>query len=459
MSIDTYNYKLTTTKNDIDNIDSLYTSYVSSLTTPTNTTGSVVANSSVSYALAKFGTGWSINYNDEGGIGIFNSTNAIRTSGLVYRPVASYTREPDWEVIFHFDNINHVFQSFKCSHDTNRLVAMLSVTAGSFPFSVLIVFNKTTRSFERICFNNTAATPPPNTLFYNVRLYDRYYEPMSFTSYSVEEAKSFLIDHVGIKDITVGEYQVVDSIRVTSYNVDINQSIPTDRVNVNYVKTNAFIEGVSSIDFNAMITANNNYYLMTFIKNSVSVPFSIFDITYGSYTKRVESSMIPGHISGDILNIECDRSRADYYIYCYREYDNLLIGRYKIDADYYVIPNLECNTYYNLILVDNNRVYESIMSSHRKPEPYDVILPVSELISLSINGNMIRWELDGFNFDYLNIYASMDLFTYPNRDSSGSVVKSRGYGYSATIDVNKKYYMVDVVYKGQTSRPKFVQIY
>ena len=105
MSIDTYNYKLTTTKNDIDNIDSLYTSYVSSLTTPTNTTGSIVTNSSVSYALAKFGTGWSINYNDEGGIGIFNSTNTIRTSGLVYRPVTSYTREPDWEVIFHFDNI------------------------------------------------------------------------------------------------------------------------------------------------------------------------------------------------------------------------------------------------------------------------------------------------------------------------------------------------------------------
>lgn len=76
----------------------------------------------------------------------------------------------------------------------------------------------------------------------------------------------------------------------------------------------------------------------------------------------------PGYINGTIDIFSCLES--DFYIQCYQTEGNF-IGNYEINSDgTYTIPNLDTNQFYDIHLVDRNKIMENQVHSMRKPTHY-----------------------------------------------------------------------------------------
>ena len=74
-----------------------------------------------------------------------------------------------------------------------------------------------------------------------------------------------------------------------------------------------------------------------------------------------------GYISGSVDIFSCLES--DFYIQCYQTEGNF-IGNYEINSDgTYTIPNLDTNQFYDIHLVDKNKIMENQVHSKRKPTP------------------------------------------------------------------------------------------
>lgn len=143
-----------------------------------------------------------------------------------------------------------------------------------------------------------------------------------------------------------------------------------DDINIDY-----YVEGSNPNDNYKIEVFYNNYKIIDKIGNTIFIP-KINDFSY--YKIFVDGKNIPSYlfnvVKGEIYGLidvkSCDTEERDLCIYCYRESDHFFIGEYSVTNGSYTIPNLDANSYYDIVLCDKNRNIEQQVSSHRKPTPY-----------------------------------------------------------------------------------------
>lgn len=169
---------------------------------------------------------------------------------------------------------------------------------------------------------------------------------------------------------------------VKKYNITSNISSFND--NLNYL-----VNGIMNINYFIEGKPENHGYVVT-IKNltkphyynnithktneykNISLEVGIYIISSESYYRIFSNSetMIKGELNGNINIKDCGTNNSSLVVKCFRFEDNHFIGEYPIVNGVYNIPNLDVNTYYNLILEDKNRIIEQQVLSYRKPTAY-----------------------------------------------------------------------------------------
>ncbi len=150
----------------------------------------------------------------------------------------------------------------------------------------------------------------------------------------------------------------------------------------NYYSPSFFVEGIDNKDIHLnieMIDGQDIGYITGQIitNNFISIeniPIEKYKIYTQDTTwfKIIEKNqtMIKGELNGNINIKDCGTSNSYLVVKCFRFEDNHFIGEYPIVNGVYNIPNLDVNTYYNLILEDKNRIIEQQVLSYRKPTAY-----------------------------------------------------------------------------------------
>lgn len=111
-------------------------------------------------------------------------------------------------------------------------------------------------------------------------------------------------------------------------------------------------------------------YAVNGINESYKDEFEIHDKVNGQKYSLYNHTMIKGYISGNVNIANCGNN-INMKVYCYRNDNNRLIGVYDLDSlNNYNIPNLDVNSYYDIVFKENNRKLENISSSYRKPKSY-----------------------------------------------------------------------------------------
>lgn len=109
------------------------------------------------------------------------------------------------------------------------------------------------------------------------------------------------------------------------------------------------------------------------IREFHELPIAKYKLKSGNWSKIIDKyqEMIPGFINCQFSPINCELDNNSLYVKCFRSNDNLFIGKYKIIDSNVIIPNLDCNTEYDLIFVDESKVLEQKVQSRRKPIKYE----------------------------------------------------------------------------------------
>lgn len=190
-----------------------------------------------------------------------------------------------------------------------------------------------------------------------------------------------------------------------------------------------------------------------------NIPLARYKVSYKNWSRTIDlnESMVAGSISGSVNLKSCGINENNAIIECYRDYDKIFIGRYPIINGTYNIPNLDCNTRYNLILVDETRTIEQKVLSYRKPTAYkedsnpSIVTDFKALISS--NKILLSWFIDQSvsftNFDHFNLYASTEEFTIDdikNKKEGIEQNKIIGFRYDFNISTNYKYFLLESVY-------------
>lgn len=134
----------------------------------------------------------------------------------------------------------------------------------------------------------------------------------------------------------------------------------TDRKYRIYNKAQNYIllEGVEDYEYNGI---NYDYF----------DEYEIHDLVNGQRYPLYKHEMVKGFIAGSVNLKNCGVKSVDLKVYCYRNDNSRLIGVYDLNDDgTYSIPNLDVNSYYDIIFKDQNRKIENISSSYRKPKSY-----------------------------------------------------------------------------------------
>lgn len=99
--------------------------------------------------------------------------------------------------------------------------------------------------------------------------------------------------------------------------------------------------------------------------------YEINDLVTGNKYPVLQHEMIRGYISGTVNLSSCGVKNTGMKVYCHRNDNHRLIGIYDIDINgRYTIPNLDVNSYYDIIFKTVDRKLENISSSYRKPVAY-----------------------------------------------------------------------------------------
>ena len=104
------------------------------------------------------------------------------------------------------------------------------------------------------------------------------------------------------------------------------------------------------------------------------IPVGKYKLKSGNWFKIIDKyqEMIPGYINCQFSPNKCELDNNSLYVKCFRSNDNVFIGKYKIVNGNVVIPNLDCDTEYDLIFVDESKILEQKVQSRRKPAPYNI---------------------------------------------------------------------------------------
>ena len=90
------------------------------------------------------------------------------------------------------------------------------------------------------------------------------------------------------------------------------------------------------------------------------IPVGKYKLKSGNWFKIIDKyqEMIPGYINCQFSPNKCELDNNSLYVKCFRSNDNVFIGKYKIVNGNVVIPNLDCDTEYDLIFVDESKILE-----------------------------------------------------------------------------------------------------
>lgn len=208
----------------------------------------------------------------------------------------------------------------------------------------------------------------------------------------------------------------------------------------NYFTFNYFREGISdeelfNNDINVSLKCINEIDVFTINNNNIINYFKMnankynsYFITDGSnYTKKFTfnedtnafTTMVRGSISGKVNLKSCGVNSNDIEMLVYRRPDRQFIGTYAVKEDgTYLIPNLDSNTAYDIIMFDTTQKLEQQVHSMRYPLPSTYIpqIKASKPIDFKIEQTdeyyifsfRISKELYS-DYKYCNlIYTSMD---------------------------------------------------
>lgn len=168
-----------------------------------------------------------------------------------------------------------------------------------------------------------------------------------------------------IVDFQYPEIEVIDDIEELQV-LDVGDYILT-----------GFIEGYTDRPF-LIYNKEKDYilydgiedYAVDGINEGYKNEFEIHDKVNGQKYDVYDHEMIKGYISGNVNIANCGNN-INMKVYCYRNDNNRLVGIYDLDSlNNYNIPNLDVNSYYDIVFKENNRKLENISSSYRKPKSY-----------------------------------------------------------------------------------------
>lgn len=239
------------------------------------------------------------------------------------------------------------------------------------------------------------------------------------------------------------EYKLLNKAVIYNTNFDTENYEIFNKLNMDSYSIDVFIEGSQS-DKNINIKVDGQRLGQSFtytLKNNnlktiddiIIDKYIISNIErkYHREIKIFDKPMVKGILNGLVNLKNCGSNLSNMKIFCYREYDGLLIGEYPINSDgAYSIDNLDYNTFYDIHLVDTTipKVLETQVSSHRQPTlkyPYNKFFAPkidNEKILTSMNSTTILWD---------NIY-----------EENSKIQKIRIYMSDSLIDLNnlKNYY-------------------
>lgn len=184
---------------------------------------------------------------------------------------------------------------------------------------------------QRIVYYEVKPFPYNNKLYYNKSNYIFIYNNLLFKNYYTP---SFFVEGIENKDIHLN-IEMVDGqdIGYKTGQVITNNFISIENIPIERYK---------------IYTQNNTWFKIV----------------------EKNKTMIKGELNGNINIKDCGTSNSSLVVKCFRFEDNHFIGEYPIVNGVYNIPNLDVNTYYNLILEDKNRIIEQQVLSYRKPTAY-----------------------------------------------------------------------------------------
>lgn len=129
-----------------------------------------------------------------------------------------------------------------------------------------------------------------------------------------------------------------------------------------------------------------------------------------------KTNMIKGYIECTPYLSKCEVDINNIYFRCFRSKDGLFIGKYTLSNGIAFIPNLDCNTEYDIILVDESKTLEQKVKSRIKPKPYPPtnIIGLHNIIDITTVENedesvIIRWNynlIQGGQFGNIRVYHS-----------------------------------------------------
>lgn len=444
-----------------------------------------------------------LDFTAEGSIGIINTVlpNGVRNSNVSYGLMYYANREPDHQIIARFNNDDQYFESIYVSWDSNYVISnmRLRTRAYTYRYNILFVFDITANDFKHVYIQNQTNFGTYYNFVYGIKRYNR--SNIEWRPTYVNDSGSFaaLFNNTNLKEIITYdaelEFNKINTnlitygkivkkppsyINIDSRIIDYKNTTPyTERDNNLYnFNFNFFVEGKTGdipvfikclVDNDRSFQAtlkNNHPYSITTLKSSYLITAQ--DNYYKLITPTNYKIMIPGEIIGTISMNKCKAPAGALYVMCYREDDNFLIGKYPVNNGSYEIPNLDCNSFYNIILVDSSRTFEWMVSSHRKPNPYNELVEeeydVATINKIYIEYDMygkrtLKWIINNTNIDYFNLYITdIELTDDVNLDFLPPPIKIRGLSYEILTTDNRAYYALEAVYKDKVSNRSQIHI-
>lgn len=488
----------------LTDIQALYNQRVAAvLSSPTTYTNSGGYDDGYStYVLNSRGWSLNIDYTAEGSWG-FTPTNMTdmprRDSGFSHsRMYYSGWGEPYYQIICRRQQ-DQYFNSLTMNWDENHLMGYMNIRAldSSYTYGFMFTIERTSYYLTELLYRTTATWTTSPVTYIGYKHYNR--PTTAWSPLTVGAITDTYIRNTGITNlpITVATYpsphtasdnssilyykytttpmgpiipfvnkQLTSSKTFSTLDIHLDES---SRYRYNY---SFFVEGrTDDVLVQIKNMKDNSVYGTTLKENETCyvdyTMFTDYKITvpndpnnYFKIIKPNDAIMIKGSITGTITLTGCTVNPANMYIICLRS-DGIKIGEYNIDiSNTYRIHNLNVNERYHIILVDKARTLEWMVSSYRKPLPYDELpeIDVPEIANAYVISDsvikILKWtfkqELPDveYKIDYCNIYYGNTLDS-SNKLNMQTCIRVYGMSYELTTAYldTYKYYVIETVYR------------
>lgn len=457
--------------------------------------------------------GWNINidYTDEGSFGFTPVDHLVltrRDSGYSHnRMYYNYGYEPYYQIICKRAQDQNI-TNIKLHWDERNLMGYLALKAHSSEYYYEFMFQIERSKYELVdlLYRNTANWTSGSNFLIGYKHYSRpttSWSPENISVSSADIFKNTYIKYFAGARYTWDIYEnphtdstfsnisyyngpallsdtphiVPPNIYNHTYNTNMNIHLNSSTYyNYNYL---FFVEGREDdvfVDVTSLTHDNLTY--RTILKGNETL--TVTNVIEGDYIVKVmndpnnyfklikvnDPPMIKGSITGTVTLKSCQVNPENLYVICLRS-DGIKIGEYPVSStNTYRIHNLNVNERYHIILVDKARTLEWMVSSYRKPLPYDDIIE-SDAIDI-INAyvisdgilNILKWELDTSilenKYDYINIYCGNTIIN--NQLKRDTIIKTNGLSFDLTNSFynDYKYYVIETVYKNKTKKSNIV---